>query len=310
MSYPILDFTSTTEELREHNPNSNQDVLMLVPGPSDLVLYHWAGFDHKAPKDGSMPPMKWAEFMGFCRQRCDLPHQEVDTLSLQGGRMLVDAWCDNYKWGRSRSRYTRGLVPMLTRVHDAGLIDRGRTPIWLGNWASGEGYEPLGTLNEIADDLMQAKTLVLWHGTTSLNAAEIMRRGFSLETVSLNKSKKKAVYFSASAFRAGYFAQEAVKRQRRLLRKEEPAKWTKAKLASIQPRLIRCLFDREKVSPHLLPDEDWLALARHEGIEPGDGWASLMEFGQVAMRDVPHHLPEVYQVKGVGRSGVEERDED
>lgn len=306
MSYPILDFTSTPEELQKRTLGKSS--LMMVPGPKDLVLYHWAGFDHKAPRDGSMPPMKWAEFMGFCRARCDLPHQEVDTVSFSNGKLLVDAWCDSYKWGRARSRYTRGLVPMLVRIQDAGLIDRSRTPICLGNWASGEVYEPLGTLDDIAYDLMAAKTLCLWHGTTSVNAPQIQKHGFNLETVSLNKSKKEAIYFSASSFRAGYFAEEAVKRQRNLLKKEAPGEWSKQRLAGIQPRLIRCLFDREKVMPHLLPDEDWQQLAEHEGIDAGNGWASLLEFGQVAMREVPSHMQDILGLEGRG-SSVETRDD-
>jgi len=307
MSYPILDFTSPGPGLE---PDADRSSLMIVPGPKDLVLYHWKDFEHKAPRDRSISPMTWAEFMDFCQERCDLPYQCVDTVCFSGGKLLVDAWCDNYKWGRARSRYTRGLVPMLTRVCDAGLIDRSRTPVCLGNWANGEAYEPLGTLAEIVDDLMSARTMVLWHGTTSLNAKRIAKQGFKLDTVSLNKSKKEAIYFSASAFRASYFARDAVVRQRKLLKKEAPADWSKQKLAAIEPCVIRCLFDRAEVLPHLLPDDDWLSLASHEGIDPGRGFASLAEFGQVAMREVPEHSRDIWMLDKLSHDRGEIRNED
>jgi hypothetical protein len=182
------------------------------------ALYYYA--------DGNR--MDWRELMDFLAKNKDSTiQQDVLGIVKHGTGWLIGRdRSDDKSWSGDRNRYSGDNAVIAKALLDSGLATE-RTPIWLGNWAANEG-EHIGTVGKIVAGAAPTR-LTLYHGTSSIRLGIILKEGLkplSLENRVWNKGglekerpahRDDCVYLTASKPQAEYYANQAVKIDRKRL---------------------------------------------------------------------------------------------
>jgi hypothetical protein len=191
------------------------------------------------------------------------------------GNLLIDAWRDDWKWGRARSSVSPETVPYIKEAIARGVI-RPATQVYLGNWASLEKYSYLGVAGEITS-VDYSKGIQVWHGTSSKRLTSIRRNGIKPNVGGRRQGngKPNTVYFSSSWFRAKYFAEDTARCDN---------KGRDKKLKPFKPVILVTVISPDRYTD-LIADDDWNNLCLFEKIpvEPSNWKSSFIEFGQIGM---------------------------
>lgn len=206
--------------------------------------------------------------------------------------LLISPWADDWKWGRARTLY-HPSINAIFRVMAENQNELCRyiplnARVAFGNWASRDIYEyfphDLGSMLHwkagSPTHLTIEWPITLYHGTiSSLREKITLQEGLIPTNASPrvrghSRAHKNAVYFSGSATRAQYFAEDHAHRVNKKL--------TKA-LEPVYPMIVSIQLPESRWGD-LQVDEDYVAVCKTEkSPKPTDGLESLKWFGQVAL---------------------------
>ncbi len=129
-------------------------------------------------------------------------------------------------WAGDRNVFSLDNKPFVERLLDLGIITP-RTPIFVGNWAKDDSDAVLlGSAASIMNAPSIPNTITLYHGTSNARAKEILENGLAplegdarIWTKNTNAPDHRAesVYLTASLGQAEYYANKAVKIDRKRL---------------------------------------------------------------------------------------------
>lgn len=175
-----------------------------------VILYCW-GNDNVIP---------WKEVLDRVSVERDPNFPECEITTFRTG-FLIDKSKDFGQWSGNRNQYSDDVREIARALLDR-MVGTLSTPIWVGNWASGEG-EAIGTIGKIISKHDVPSRIIVYHGTSSLRLPKIMKDGLrplDLEQRVWNKGgleknrpahRDVCVYVTASRDQAEYYARQAVK---------------------------------------------------------------------------------------------------
>jgi hypothetical protein len=194
------------------------------------------------------------------------------TFRFKDGKLIMAAPHTYERQGGVTNRYSKEVISAAGQFIKRGLLPAA-TPMYL---RTADFAFSLGTLDEVATHTEQ-HDLILYHGTTSGRAQQILRDGLRpmAGDVAHRQWREKtspewretAIYLTASPEQAAVYATRAVTNARKRREKGQ-------KPAVLQVRIDSGLFD------HIRPDDDYL---RAMGTDAKDWRHSLGHYGQVAV---------------------------
>jgi hypothetical protein len=145
---------------------------------------------------------------------------DIFSISVKGAGYLIERSRETGQWSGDRNRYSADLIAIVQALSDRGVATPSM-PIWIGNWAAGQG-EHIGTVGTILSNKAMQRQITLFHGTDNYRLEQIMKTGLRPmvfdERVWNNTSRDKerpahreeAIYLTASRPQAEYYAKKAM----------------------------------------------------------------------------------------------------
>lgn len=249
--------------------------LVLTKGEGAL-LYNWAGGNKIE---------SWQELWPMVNGKMDTAIQDdATTICLHRNGFLISSSSSEKSWGGKRTKHSVDILPILKAIVERGVADV-RTPIWIGNWASGVG-QSVGSIGKLIAHLSKTPNrLTMYHGTSNVRAEQIMKVGLtpiSVEQRVWNKDKKsttpahrsESIYLTGSIDQAVYYAQKAVNVDRARGKRPE-GEW------EYKPVIFKVTLGAADMRK-LVADDDHLR--NHPDADVNDWRDSLSRMAQVAYR--------------------------